>query len=345
MLKRYDTIATHVMPHFDEILGIWLLQNFGEEQFPGIRTAKIIYWSAGRATPDGRSADDYEQNGVVAVGVGGGRFDEHPVVANGEQTEDECAATLVAKALGIEKDPELKRILEFAVKNDRKGVGNTFDLAYMVKVLHQEFPQEPEKVMGWTMQGIEAKYFDPRRTGDFTLQYIALLLREQFPDSPEIAAYLWFKQGLEARYKQQVQFLGTKQEFERAAQVEYLPSGFDRPLKLVTAVSDDTQLLKFALDQDGGRAAILIQKKSTGHVQIHTNKRYRLTLDTVYQMICRDERQVSGGNTDEKWYYHREAERLLNGSLTAPSVPPTVLSLEHINKIIKTGVRRSGNCS
>ncbi len=298
---------THEGPHLDEIVAKWLIEKFGNKEF----------------------LDKYVPNRILEIGIGGGVFDEHPV--NSERKEGECAATLVAKALGVDDNPALENILKFVITHDLKGGAQPFDLDYLVKLLHQQFPNDPEKVIEWAMVGLEAKY------------------------------------------QEQLQFFtATKQEFERAAEIEEVEGPGGQTLKMVTVVSDDEQMSKFARSSFGGRAAIIIQKQSLGNVQIYTNKRYGLTLYDVTQMIRLAEQRAKGQvvTTDWKtlssegkvegakeWFFHQTGQMLLNGSLTAPDVPPTRLSLGQIKEIVRIGVNpqafeqsrsqwcRSGNCT
>jgi len=299
---------THEALHFDEIVAKWLIERFGDKEF----------------------LDRYAPNRILEVGVGGGSFDEHPVI-NGKRKEGECSATLIAKALRIEEDPSLQKLLRFTLSTDLKGGSQPFDLSYLVKVLHQQFPKDPEKVIEWVTIGIEAKYHEQ-------LQF----------------------------------FKDTKEEFDRAAEIEEVQGPGGRMLKMVSIVSDNGQISKFARSVYGGRAAIVIQKRSSGNIQIFTNKKFGLGLFDVARMIRIEEQQAkrklittdwkvleSEGKVEgvEEWFYHLEGQMLLNGSLTAPDVPPTKLSLGKIKRIVQIGVNpqafepsraqlcRAGNCS
>ena len=67
----YKYIVTHSRPHLDEIAAIWILRKFGEQTFPGISTAQLIFWETGGQTPDGRSSQEYDNEGYLLLGVGG----------------------------------------------------------------------------------------------------------------------------------------------------------------------------------------------------------------------------------------------------------------------------------
>ncbi|MEK7624427.1 MAG: hypothetical protein AAB404_01730 [Patescibacteria group bacterium] len=303
-------IVTHERPHFDEYTAIFLLKKFGENKFPGISKSRVIY---GYEEGLQRSAHEeiiYEKERTLFIGVGGGRFDEHPV-ANGERKQNECAATLVAKALGIADDPALEKILKFALNSDIKAAASPFDLAYITKVMHQRYPDNPDKVMEWVMAGLEAKYQE----------------QDSF-------------------------FNEAKKEFDRMAKIEEIPGPRGVLLRMATVVSDDEQINKFARSAYGGNTAIVIQRKSSGNVQIYTDKRYGLRLNDVAQMIRLEEQKAKGKIITknwamlasekvigaEEWFFHHIGQMLLNGSLTATGVPTTKIPLEKIQEIVRIGI-------
>lgn len=282
-------VEFHKDPHFDEILAGWLVEHFGTNEF----------------------LDEYAPDGKLHIGVGGGPFDEHPG-PNNQKKDGECAATLVAKALGVDNDPALEPLLHYAWVRDLRGGAHPFELETLVKVFHRQFPNRPLKVIRWVEMAIEAKY------------------------------------------QEQLQFVTeTKTEFERAAEVEEIAGPGGRTLKMVSVVSDNPLMNKFARSAQGGYVAIIIQQQTSGNVQIFTDKRFGIDLRDVVRMIRLEEQKANGEliTTDwrelevegkiegiEEWYYHREGQMLLNGSLTAPNVPPTRLSLKQIKEIVGIGV-------
>jgi len=145
--KQYPItiIVTHPNMHSDEHFAIWMLRKFGEELFPGVGEAFISFWNDEyKATnnKDGRTREDWLNEGTLLVGVGGDEksfFDEHP--SEGERKGNDCAATLVAKYLGIDKMPELQRDLEYIFASDTNRVRAQWgDKTYsvLVKTMHGE---------------------------------------------------------------------------------------------------------------------------------------------------------------------------------------------------------------
>lgn len=299
---REIDFKTHDSPHLDELVAQWLVERFGGEGF----------------------LQKYAASGTLTVGIGGGAFDEHPANGNGRK-ENECAATLIAKALSVDEDPALEGILRFVKRQDLKGGIQPFDLADVVRTMY-----------------------------DIKLPLTEILN--------------WVFTALDAKYRQQVQFLTmTREEFKKLAQIEQVAVGA-RALTLVTVRSDDEQMAKLARSRYGANADIVILQNSSGQTQIFANKKSGLggCFNDIIRMLRLEEQKAKGDvkTTDwlaieaegkvegaEEWYYLSEGQMILNGSKTAPNVPPTKLSLERIQEIVRIGINpgafkavRAGRC-
>src|SRR3989344_2372995 len=161
---------------------------------------------------------------------------------------------------------------------------------------------------------------------------------------------------LEAIYQRQVQYwTTTKTEYERSAQVEEIKWSGGRKFNIVTLQSDDEQVLRYARSKHGANAGIVIQKKSTGHVQIHTSPYHGLFLYDVAKLLRIEEQKAGGkeplrvldprvlaseGTLQEipEWFFHVGMQKLMNGSLTAKNVPPTKMPLSWIQNLIRIGI-------
>lgn len=304
----FHTIVTHEWPHFDEIVAIWLLRKFGEEKFPGIGTAKIVFWNQGGDTPDGRTAEEYEVDGVLLIGVGGGRFDEHPAM-NGERKHGECAATLIAKALGVTDDPSLELLLKYVVDNDTKSAGHPLDIAHLATLLYQRYPKNPEKVTEWVMEGIETKYQE--QVSFWTLT------KEEYERSAEVEEV----QSPRGQTITMVTVVSDSQQIAKFARfrgaavvIQKQPSGNVQIFtnqKLGLTLYDVAQMLRLA------------EQEAKGNV---------VTSD--WKTLA-SEGKVEGA---EEWFFHEKLQALLNGSSTAKGVPPTRLSLDIIKEIVRIGI-------
>jgi hypothetical protein len=145
-------IITHIKPHPDEFCAIWLVKSFLAPD------AEVEYWGYRNTLPDGKTSAELEE-GVLLLGIGGGRFDEHANRENGPK-EGECTATLVAKAFGFDKDPRFARILEYILLNDTRGIGNgPFELGGIVASLNDRFgDKDPGRVLDTIMDILDAKF-------------------------------------------------------------------------------------------------------------------------------------------------------------------------------------------
>ncbi len=315
-MPNIHIVVTHERPHIDEIGAIWLLRRFGQDLFPGIAEAKVIFWGNGGETPDGRTALDWEDDGYLLVGVGRGRFDEHPDLLNGgARKKEECAATLVAKFLEVEDDPALEKILRYIKNDDLKGGSGSFDLGKLAQVMYQTHDQ--------------------------------------------LEVITWATLALEAKYQEQLTFwTDTRNEFETKVAIQEV-AGPGRLLRLAIIESDSDQIGMFYRTRVAGDNAVLIQRRSTGHILIHTNRKHGLKLGDVARLIRVAEIKTKGpvkGKLDwpaleqegkfpqaEEWHYAAgEIQALMNGSLTATDVHPTKLSLEQVVELVKIGLNPSG---
>jgi hypothetical protein len=126
------TIVVHQNPHLDELAAAWLLRTRGETKFPGVEKAKLVTW--GKKDLANTTPEICVMNGILLVGLGGGMFDDH------QDGRPDCAVTLVAKHLGVEKDFGLKTLLNGCYLADSKNEGKMAYLAAMVKDLNRYWP-------------------------------------------------------------------------------------------------------------------------------------------------------------------------------------------------------------
>src|SRR5579872_2880232 len=99
--KQYviKEIWVHKKPDIDEIIAIWLLMKFGQKLFIDIEVAEIKFVDPAKVKG---SYSELLAQGILAIGFGKGRFDEHQKESgDGERIRNKSAASLVAEALGI----------------------------------------------------------------------------------------------------------------------------------------------------------------------------------------------------------------------------------------------------
>lgn len=297
-------VVMHKMPHVDEICAYWLLCNFGKEKFPGIDEATIFFGGAGGEDLFGCDEESLFSTGVILLGVGGGRFDEHP----GAKTfgkENECSSSLVAQELGVEDDPALEPILRFVKNNDLKGGGQPFDLAMLTICMHRNWPYGTERVLHWVMDALDAKYAS---------QVSFLETKAKLYSHAETESIL----GHGGRTLKLVTVVSDSTEANKVARAD----GAD----IVVQQNSAGQVQIYTNNKSSLIIYDLVQA-----IRVEEQRAKGQIVTTNWEELGR-EGKVRGV---EEWYHHKPARMLLNGSLSCPDTPPTKLPLPHIKELVR----------
>ena len=311
------TIVLYPRPHPDNIVALYLLREFGEQHFPGIRQAQIQFWPS---VPPGKTADDWEREGVLMIDIGGGKFDHHQE----EHTNDKetCATTLAARYLGIHEKPELKKLLEYVRRDDLEGKGivskdpidRAFGLSAIIMNLNRDYPDHPEYVVDVVTRIFAAHYHEEYRR--------KVLVPQEW---------------------EQLKQTG------RATMFEIPTSG--KPLRVVMIQSDSKAMVGYLRAVGSVQADLVVQQLSTGHTNTVTRQGdVRLNLLKTVAPIRRAEAAKKGvalsGVTDgqlekprrlegvEEWYFDTAANTIQNGGAVLADLTPTRLTLEEIKAIL-----------
>ncbi len=115
------TILTHESPDLDAIMSVLLMRKFGEDKFPGVSEAKFQFASA-NSLPGGKTPKELEAEGILALDIGGGRFDTHPVGNAVDKNKRERSATdLIAEELAVIYDERWAPLVEYTRLQDTQG--------------------------------------------------------------------------------------------------------------------------------------------------------------------------------------------------------------------------------
>ncbi len=153
-MSQIHTILTHRDPDMDEVEAIRLLKRYGENTYPGISKAEIV--TVAKRDFEGKKAENFELEGVLCVGIGGGKFDEHPFGERGRR-EGECAATLVAKDLGIDANPNTKANIAYALDKNYSAETAEFEIAPLEKLAFKYLSHNGNDTQNYEM---ESRIFD-----------------------------------------------------------------------------------------------------------------------------------------------------------------------------------------
>lgn len=316
----FDRTIHHDMPHGEEILADMLLRMYAEPVFPGISQSKRIYVNAGEKSYRGSDGETQLKLGILALGVCGSIFDEHPLP--GEENPGTSCVWLVYNYLreeGLIPDEEALawiQIVERADLNDRSGESSLMDIFQVVQLIY--------------------KLGDPENRNEEARIYAELVFGLQFKSNLEVFT------NAAAEYSQ-----GDVRPCDLAC-------GYTVDVAVVN--SDHPEILRYATTSHAGRPAILVQRRSSGNVGVYLigNNKHRLKLNRVAKAFREKEAELRGQPiTDDEsllegdaqvegaecWYYQSGAERLMNGSLRSEA-EPTKLTVPMIVGMIKAHTRR-----
>ncbi len=141
-----------------------LLEDYGEDLFPGIKNTKVVFWDAGYQTPGNQSWEQLNQQGIFpAIGCGGSIFDEHGTPTR-PRIEGECSLTLVIKALGLDDEMWLQKVVKYCLVSDLKGGSHPYDPASLIKLINDEwFDRDPQYALQLAMQIVRVMFNDQIR--------------------------------------------------------------------------------------------------------------------------------------------------------------------------------------
>lgn len=350
MAAKIEKIAVHQNPHLDEIAAIWLLRRFGQHQYEGIGEAEIVFWTTG-ATPDGQPASEWQRRGVIAVGIGRGKYDEH---ADCPSDRVQSCFSLVAEDLGVAGDPALQHILEYVTRTDAEAGNPLRDALALVSDALKTADRrvaDDQRTQYLRIFTRLAELLDKanRQAGNilWTVQQLIKDGYQYLPKDPTLVMD-WATFALDVRYEQQARFLKLAEVYARDAEEEIVLGPRGRSVLLVTLVTENEEVVKYARSER--RPACIIRKNPvTGNVQIFPYKPSGISMRDLARAIRAEELAVRGVSSSlrfkdleadgelaevPQWFFHNGGN-LLNGSLSHPRVEHTAISLARIKQLVK----------
>lgn len=220
--------------NLDAMAAIKMLREFGEDLFPGISEAPVMFWSKSDP-PDGRPVDDWVREGFVPVDCGRWIFDHHPH----NEFPNACAFTRVLDLLGLKEDKELRPFTRYCVYDDTRN----------------------------------AEYRDAiplPGTGDFSLGQLVKDVAGTGEDFEE--SYRWFSLWFDRYIEKQGRFfVDGKEAWEKAVKGSVLVG--NDTWKYCAAITDCDRFGPYARSRHGFRAHVIIQVRTDGHFYIASHGR------------------------------------------------------------------------
>lgn len=309
MSNKYQKIIIPTRPHPDVIVGIFLLIKFGETKYPGIKDASIDIL---QELPAGDTNLSLEEKGVLLLDIGNGKFDHHNKGKNLSQ--------LIAEDLEILADPSVAKILAYAERDDKYGLGTVsadsldkaFGLSGLVASLNKT-ETDHEKIVKIVLPLLEAHHAEEKR-----------------------------------RTQELPQEFAKKFEDGKAETFDVKQSG--KTLKVVVLESDNLSMAGWLKSSGGIKADVVCQKNNAGFTNILTKplKAVDLRWTAAYlrkaeaelrdrKLTCSTFDLMKPGKMEEipEWYYDRATNSVLNGGATPRGILPTAIPLETIKDILK----------
>lgn len=312
--KTVNILALFPKIQADTAVAHYILMNYGEAKFPGIKQAKVVFWTA---LPQGQTAEQLESQGHLTIDLGG-MFDHH--LANEELgKKQECVSGLIARYLGVEANPELKKLLAWAKRDDLEGKGTlsadpldrAFGLSGIIMNANREYTD------------------DPMKTLNLATAIIDLHVKEE--------------------YRRQVELPKLLEELEKSGRAQsFSVKQGSADLLAYWAETDSTALPGFL--RAAKKADLVIQRRSTNHTNIITQQLRSLDLRPLIAVLRLSEADKKGvalpvdedaltspGRIQdiEEWYYDDAANSIQNGGISPEGVPATRLTKNEIISLVK----------
>lgn len=315
MENTYNKIILPTRPQPDTIVGIFLLKTFGKEKYPGIENAKIEIFAD---LPQGKTEKDFEKEGVLLIDIWKGKFDHH--------AQGGTASQLIAQDLEISDSPALAKLLAYAERDDKYGMGTisqdtldrAFGLSGLAAALNKSIPQSPNEVIDYIIPLLVAHYLEEKkRTEDLPREYKQKLADGQVEE-------------VEIKHK------GKK-------------------IRVVAIESNDPSMAGWLRSSAGARADVVIQKMDSGYVNLMTLQFKKIDLRMAAALLRKEEaslrsRRINLSTNDlmkpgrisevPEWYYDRATNSLLNGGINPRGVEPTIINLERMEELVLQGLNQ-----
>jgi hypothetical protein len=363
-------IVTHLNPHLDEYLAIFLVKVFGKLFFQVSPDLKYGYICSTVGDPQIETKNPE----ALFLGVGRGMFDDH-----GDQWCKSCCE-LVAATLQVEESLSLVKILETVSFHDKNlaRTPNLRTLPRTINLMHR-YGYQPADVMKWIEEGLHAlhqsevrllteiiaeveglKFYGEKRHREIYERFMNFERSWMDLGLKQIAATFeekeggrkWLKFATQAHESQSTAF--AEACGIATAKVQTIESRFGE-LRILAIDNSDGSLGNCEFEFDAASrnqkigADIVVLRNSLGNTMAATNPTFKGNLTGLIKKLRIAEAhkrgqfippqfQVKEGTVAQfpHWHVHEgiEFRRVYNGTLTRPCVEPTVLSFDEIEKII-----------
>ncbi|MDP1709329.1 MAG: hypothetical protein Q8L21_00375 [Candidatus Komeilibacteria bacterium] len=303
----------------DTTIALFLLREFGEEQFPGVPAAEVDFWTK---IPEGTSPASWEQEGILLLDMGGGKFDHHNKRSDGQKTS---LSEVVATELGVRKNETLTKLLAYAHRDDVEGKGTistdsldrAFGLSGLLMSLNRDYPDKPQKVLDTILPLIISHYHEEhRRHHELPAEYCAKRAAGQARD-------MQIKQN-------------------------------HKTLKVILIETDNVAMAGYLRADGDILADVVVQRLKSGHVNIITRQWRKVDLRHLITVLRVDEMRRQGLDLKKidwsaitcpgfypgapQWYYDTAANTIQNGGVNPQGIASTIIPWLAFAELVEIGL-------
>lgn len=340
-ISGIKSLIFHPRPHLDEIASAFFLKHTdeGKKMFPGIENAQIAFANSKFLSDNKLTKETGFWRGLtlgyLLIGVGEGPFDEH---GKGKQL---CAAHLVADHLGLTQTKERRRIfgniLGYLNYEDRNG--DKPELLY-----------DDENPKMSYLKG-NAHAFMPASLVKKAWRVIAEDAYQEQADEIEIVFH-YFKHEIT---DQTAFYAEGERDFNNSLEYDLGSNKVMVVVKSDSATAGKYIRFKYGIDPacKGKKIKAILQVSKTGNFYISPGMikkgdkqepvRMGMIVKNLREKAAIQKKQIlpfadyfSDGKSSivPELYYQKEAEVIMNGSLTQTDVPPMIPKLLREREII-----------
>ncbi len=291
-------------------------QQYGTAMYPGVEKATLQFWTS---VPKDLNEEQMLQQGTLLLDIGGGTYDHHDT--------DSTVARMVAQDLGIERFPELQKILKWAERDETKGQGTiskdnldrAFGLSGLIMSLHRTYLKEPGKVFKFVLPLLAAHLAQEKR---------------RYYDLPQ--------EWSDAKQSGKAEIFKMKHA--------------KNELKVIRIETSSVDIVGFLRNYKKTKADIVIQVLPSNHINIITKQDTKVDLKDIVAILRVEEARKKGLNPEKysvkdlretdrlkdipEWFYDTAANTIQNGGVIPESTPATDLSAEEVVNAVFVGLDR-----
>lgn len=314
--------------------------------------APLMFKNSANGLVEGKTPEQWlNENGIILLDIGNGRFDHHPAT----KYPGQCATSLFYEIVPADKKSEkLDKFVEFVIDRDTRPTAQPFDFSTMCKVLTAN--NDSANVKNY-LQVAFAAYMNSNSKQPNTalflqiyeefakkkknipptlLNYVKNIKDGKFSNIPDLLTATSENTGhlirlvMEEVYQNQLDFEQAKVMLKNSPFKTWL----NNTRSLVCLKTENKQTLRAALSM--GYAVVVIRNES-GNTGVYTQINYReINTEDIFRALIEAEASVrkSYDIARKVWYNHIGAKQILNGSFTTPNAISTILTLEEIAGII-----------